>query len=53
MSTKEKSNNSSSIISYSCCCINSGFYDEVISNDGTTEGEAILERFGFTINGEP
>lgn len=31
----------------------SGFYGEVISDDGTTEGDAILSRFGFTINGEP
>ena len=30
----------------------SGKYDEVIYEDGTTKGEAILERFGFTINGE-
>ena len=28
-------------------------YSEVVSDDGTTQGEAILERFGFTINGEP
>ncbi|KAL7540199.1 hypothetical protein ACHAXR_009936 [Thalassiosira sp. AJA248-18] len=30
----------------------SGFYDEVVSDDGTTQGEAILKRFGFAINGE-
>lgn len=31
----------------------SGIYDEVINSDGTTEGEAILIRFGFTIDGQP
>ena len=28
-------------------------YNEVISEDGTTEGEMILSIFGFTLNGEP
>jgi len=30
----------------------SGYYDEVVDDDGTTLGEATLERFGFTIKGE-
>jgi len=30
----------------------SGRYDNVVSEDGTTEGEATLERFGFVFNGE-
>lgn len=31
----------------------SGFYDEIVSEeDGTTRGEAILIRFGFSLNGE-
>ena len=31
----------------------SGHYDEVVDPDGTTQGEAILERFGFVFKGEP
>lgn len=30
----------------------SGSYDAIVSQDGTTLGEAILERFGFVIKGE-
>jgi ABC-type multidrug transport system ATPase subunit/ABC-type multidrug transport system permease subunit len=30
----------------------SGRYDTIVSEDGTTEGEAIMERFGFTFKGE-
>ncbi|KAL7543144.1 hypothetical protein ACHAXR_013435 [Thalassiosira sp. AJA248-18] len=30
----------------------SGLYDEVVYEDGTTKGEAILERFGFSTKGE-
>eukprot|EP00804_Cyclotella_cryptica_P013018 CCRYP_002341-RD/>CCRYP_002341-RD protein AED:0.11 eAED:0.11 QI:152/1/1/1/0.88/0.94/18/731/1289 len=28
-------------------------YDDVIADDGTTSGEAILSQFGFALNGEP
>lgn len=28
-------------------------YSEVVSEDGTTQGEVILERFGFSLKGEP
>jgi hypothetical protein len=42
-----------STISYVVLHLLSGFYNEVINDDGTTEGEAILIRFGFTIDGEP
>ena len=30
----------------------SGYYDELVSEDGTTVGEATLERFGFVFKGE-
>ena len=31
----------------------SGYYDTVVDENGTTEGEAILARFGFEFHGEP
>lgn len=32
--------------------IPSGFYDEVVNDDGMTEGEQILVRLGFDLDGE-